>query len=73
MKTLKLIIAVIIAIFTVVFVIGIILPNPRVSYNTFIIEAPIENVWDKVTDYAGQTNWRDGIWKSMRKALSLLC
>lgn len=54
---------IIIAIFIIVFVIGIMLPNPRISHNTFIIEAPIENVWDKVTDYAGQVNWRDGIEK----------
>lgn len=63
MKILKLVILIIIAIFIIALIIGIILPNPRISYNTFSVETSIENVWNKVTNYRDQASWRNGLQK----------
>jgi len=60
-KILKLILLIIMVVFVVIFIIGTLLPNPRISHNTFSINAPIESVWDKVTNYADQASWRSGI------------
>jgi len=42
-------------------IIGISLPNPRISATAFQVSAPIDAVWDRVTDHKNQVKWRKGL------------
>ncbi|WP_082117192.1 SRPBCC family protein [Sedimenticola thiotaurini] len=51
------------AIVIVIAVIGLLLPNPRVSTKSTQLAAQIDMVWEKVTNYRSQPNWRKDLEK----------
>ena len=42
-------------------IVGICLPNPRTSTNTFYVLSPIDVVWNQVTNHKNQVQWRKGL------------
>ena len=42
-------------------IIGMSLPNPRISTNTFQVLSPIGVVWNQVTNHKNQVQWRKGL------------
>ena len=42
-------------------IIGMSLPNPRISTNTFQVLSPIDDVWAQITDHKKQVQWRKGL------------
>ena len=42
-------------------IIGMSLPNPRISTNAFQVLSPIDVVWAQITDHKNQAQWRKGL------------
>ncbi|WP_186176358.1 SRPBCC family protein [Vibrio jasicida] len=45
----------------VITIIGFFLPNPRVAIKTTQVSAPIDVVWNTITTYSSQTEWREDL------------
>ena len=57
LKTLFITIGVVLGSIFLIAIIGMSLPNPRISTNTFYILSPIDVVWNQVTNHKNQVQW----------------
>ena len=61
LKTLFITIGVVLGSIFLIAIIGMSLPNPRISTNTFYILSPIDVVWNQVTNHKNQVQWRKSL------------
>ncbi len=56
----RILIYLVVVILLVLFI-GLLLPNPRVTVKTVSIDAPINVVWEKITNHRDQVEWRNDL------------
>ncbi len=61
MKIVPYVLAGVVALLVISLAGGLYLPEAHVASRTVTIRAPVEKIWDVVTDVEGQTRWRRGL------------